>query len=131
MICSLDGSALLVYNLPRRTSTSLIEIPAEDQVFKLNTSTPKGDQGEISPYNVLTLLSKKVMRKNENIHLGKLFDLILKAKIISNIWSTVQRSDMLVSEVKGVITQLSIKVNQPKWIYILQFNTGVTSNAFD
>ena len=131
MICSLDGSALLVYNLPRRTSTSLIEIPAEDQVFKLNTSTPKGDQGEISPYNVLTLLSKKVMRKNENIHLGKLFDLILKAKIISNIWSTVQRSDMLVSEVKGVITQLSIKVNQPKWIYILQFNTGATSNAFD
>lgn len=131
MICSLDGSALLVYNLPRRTSTSLIEIPAEDQVFKLNTSTPKGDQGEISPYNVLTLLSKKVMRKNENIHLGKLFDLILKAKIIRNIWSTVQRSDMLVSEVKGVITQLSIKVNQPKWIYILQFNTGVTSNAFD
>lgn len=131
MICSLDGSALLVYNLPRRTSTSLIEIPAEDQVFKLNTSTPKGDQGEISPYNVLTLLSKKVMRKNENIHLGKLFDLILKAKIISNIWSTVQRIDMLVSEVKGVITQLSIKVNQPKWIYILQFNTGVTSNAFD
>ena len=57
--------------------------------------------------------------------------MILKAKIISNIWSTVQRSDMLVSEVKGVITQLSIKVNQPKWIYILQFNTGVTSNAFD
>ena len=57
--------------------------------------------------------------------------MILKAKIIRNIWSTVQRSDMLVSEVKGVITQLSIKVNQPKWIYILQFNTGVTSNAFD
>lgn len=57
--------------------------------------------------------------------------MILKAKIISNIWSTVQRSDMLVSEVKGVITQLSIKVNQPKWNYILQFNTGVTSNAFD
>lgn len=131
MICSLDGSALLVYNLPRRTSTSLIEIPAEDQVFKLNTSTPKGDQGEISPYNVLTLLSKKVMRKNENIHLGKLFDLILKAKIISNVWSTVQRSDILISGVKRVITQLSIKVNQPKWNYILQFNTGVTSNAFD
>lgn len=131
MICSLDGSGLLVYNLPRRTSTSLIEIPAEDQVFKLNTSTPKGDQGEISPYNVLTLLSKKVMRKNENIHLGKLFDLILKAKIISNVWSTVQRSDILISGVKRVITQLSIKVNQPKWIYILQFNTGVTSNAFD
>lgn len=131
MICSLDGSALLVYNLPRRTSTSLIEIPEEDQVFKLNTSTPKGDQGEISPYNVLTLLSKKVMRKNENIHLGKLFDLILKAKIISNVWSTVQRSDILISGVKRVITQLSIKVNQPKWNYILQFNTGVTSNAFD
>ena len=46
MICSLDGSGLLVYNLPRRTSTSLIEIPAEDQVFKLNTFTPKGDQGK-------------------------------------------------------------------------------------
>ena len=131
MICSLDGSALLVYNLPRRTSTSLIEIPEEDQVFKLNTSTPKGDQGEISPYNVLTLLSKKVMRKKENIYLGILFDLILKAKIISNVWSTVQRSDILISGVKRVITQLSIKVNQPKWNYILQFNTGVTSNAFD
>lgn len=131
MICSLDGSGLLVYNLPRRTSTSLIEIPAEDQVFKLNTSTPKGDQGEISPYNVLTLLSKKVMRKKENIYLGMMFDLILKAKIISNVWSTVQRSDILISGVKRVITQLSIKVNEPKWIYILQFNTGVTSNAFD
>ena len=131
MICSLDGSALLVYNLPRRTSTSLIEIPAEDQVFKLNTSTPKGDQGEISPYNVLTLLSKKVMRKKENIYLGMMFDLILKAKIISNVWSTVQRSDILISGVKRVITQLSIKVNQPKWIYILQFNTSVTLNAFD
>ena len=131
MICSLDGSGLLVYNLPRRTSTSLIEIPTEDQVFNLNTFTPKGDQGEISPYNVLTLLSKKVMRKKENIYLGMMFDLILKAKIISNVWSTVQRTDMLVSEVKGVITQLSIKVNQPKWIYILQFYTGVTSNAFD
>ena len=131
MICSLDGSALLVYNLPRRTSTSLIEIPEEDQVFKLNTSTPKGDQGEISPYNVLTLLIKKVMRKNENIYLGILFDLILKAKIMSNVWSTVQRSDILISGVKRVITQLSIKVNEPKWIYILQFNTGVTSNAFD
>ena len=57
--------------------------------------------------------------------------MILKAKIISNVWSTVQRSDILISGVKGVITQLSIKVNQPKWIYILQFNTGVTSNAFD
>ena len=90
MICSLDGSGLLVYNLPRRTSTSLIEIPAEDQVFKLNTFTPKGDQGEISPYNVLTLLSKKVMTKQENISLGILFDLILKAKIISNVWSTVK-----------------------------------------
>ena len=131
MICSLDGSGLLVYNLPRRTSTSLIEIPAEDQVFNFNTFTPKGDQGEISPYNVLTLLSKKVMRKKENIHLGMMFDLILKAKIISNVWSTVQRSDILISGVKRVITQLSIKVNQPKWIYILQFNTGVTSNAFD
>lgn len=63
--------------------------------------------------------------------MGILFDLILKAKIISNVWSTVQRSDMLVSGVKRVMTQLSIKVNQPKWIYILQFNTGVTSNAFD
>ena len=131
MICSLDGSGLLVYNLPRRTSTSLIEIPAEDQVFNFNTFTPKGDQGEISPYNVLKLLSKKVMRKKENIYLGMMFDLILKAKIISNVWSTVQRSDILISGVKGVITQLSIKVNQPKWIYILQFNTGVTSNAFD
>lgn len=131
MICSLDGSGLLVYNLPRRTSTSLIEIPAEDQVFNFNTFTPKGDQGEISPYNVLTLLSKKVMRKKENIYLGMMFDLILKAKIISNVWSTVQRSDILISGVKRVITQLSIKVNQPKWIYILQFNTGVTSNAFD
>ena len=131
MICSLDGSGLLVYNLPRRTSTSLIEIPTEDQVFNLNTFTPKGDQGEISPYNVLTLLSKKVMRKKENIYLGMMFDLILKAKIISNVWSTVQRSDILISGVKRVITQLSIKVNQPKWIYILQFNTGVTSNAFD
>ena len=131
MICSLDGSGLLVYNLPRRTSTSLIEIPAEDQVFNLNTFTPKGDQGEISPYNVLTLLSKKVMRKKENIYLGMMFDLILKAKIISNVWSTVQRSDILISGVKRVITQLSIKVNQPKWIYILQFNTSVTSNAFD
>ena len=76
-----------------------------------------------------TLLLSRVTK--ENIYLGILFDLILKAKIISNVWSTVQRSDMLVSEVKGVITQLSIKVNQPKWIYILQFNTGVTSNAFD
>ena len=131
MICSLDGSGLLVYNLPRRTSTSLIEIPAEDQVFNLNTFTPKGDQGEISPYNVLTLLSKKVMRKKENIYLGMMFDLILKAKIISNVWSTVQRSDILISGVKRVITQLSIKVNQPKWIYILQFNTSVTLNAFD
>ena len=102
MICSLDGSGLLVYNLPRRTSTSLIEIPAEDQVFKLNTFTPKGDQGEISPYNVLTLLSKKVMRKKENM--GMMFDLILKAKIIGNVWSTVQRSDILISGVKGVIT---------------------------
>ena len=63
--------------------------------------------------------------------MGILFDLILKAKIISNVWSTVQTSDILISEVKGVITQLSIKVNQPKWIYILQFYTGVTSNAFD
>ena len=131
MICSLDGSGLLVYNLPRRTSTSLIEIPAEDQVFKLNTFTPKGDHGEISPYNVLTLLSKKVMRKKENIHLGMMFDLILKAKIISNVWITEQRSDILISGVKRVITQLSIKVNQPKWVYILQFNTGVTSNVFD
>ena len=76
-----------------------------------------------------TLLLPRVTK--ENIYLGILLDLILKAKIISNVWSTVQRSDMLVSEVKGVITQLSIKVNQPKWIYILQFNTGVTSNAFD
>ena len=57
--------------------------------------------------------------------------MILKAKIISNVWSTVQRSDILISEVKGVITQMSIKVNQPKWVYILQFNTGVTSNVFD
>ena len=63
--------------------------------------------------------------------MGILFDLILKAKIISNVWSTVQRSDILISEVKGVITQMSIKVNQPKWVYILQFNTGVTSNVFD
>lgn len=76
-----------------------------------------------------TLLLPRVTK--ENIHLGILFDLILKAKIISNVWSTVQTSDILISEVKGVITQLSIKVNQPKWIYILQFNTGVTSNAFD
>ena len=76
-----------------------------------------------------TLLLPRVTK--ENIHLGILFDLILKAKIISNVWSTVQRSDILISGVKRVITQLSIKVNQPKWIYILQFNTGVTSNAFD
>lgn len=63
--------------------------------------------------------------------MGMMFDLILKAKIISNVWSTVQRSDILISGVKRVITQLSIKVNQPKWIYILQFNTSVTLNAFD
>lgn len=76
-----------------------------------------------------TLLLPRVTK--ENIHLGILFDLILKAKIMSNVWSTVQRSDILISGVKRVITQLSIKVNEPKWIYILQFNTGVTSNAFD
>lgn len=102
--------------------------------IKFSSSTllpPRVTKEKISPYNVLTLLSKKVMRKKENIHLGMMFDLILKAKIISNVWSTVQRSDILISGVKGVITQLSIKVNEPKWIYILQFNTGVTSNAFD
>ena len=76
-----------------------------------------------------TLLLPRVTK--ENIYLGILFDLILKAKIISNVWSTVQRSDILISGVKRVMTQLSIKVNQPKWIYILQFNTSVTSNVFD
>ena len=35
-----------------------------------NPLTPMSDQDRISPYNIYTISTKEVMRKNKNINLG-------------------------------------------------------------